>query len=138
MPARFMLDADTCIHIRSRLAPGTLKRFSALGAGDAVMSVVTYGELRLGTERSPSRGKALRVLAELVGVVRVEPLSMQAAEEYGVIRADLQRRGEIIGGNDLWIAAHARSLSLTLVTGNDREFRRVPGLSVENWVSEAG
>jgi len=56
-----------------------------------------------------------------------------AAEAYGTIRAQLEKKGHTIGNNDLWIAAHVRSAALTLVTNNEREFRRVPGLKIENW-----
>ena len=61
------------------------------------------------------------------------PLPEKAAEIYGFIRADLESRGEMIGNNDLWIAAHALASGLTLVTNNEKEFRRVPGLKVQNW-----
>lgn len=135
MPVRYMLDTDTCIHLRSRRLPEVVRRFAMLTPAQAVMSVVSYGELRLGAEKSSRRQQALRVLASLVQGIRVEPLTARAAEEYAAIRSELERRGEIIGANDLWIGAHARALRLTLVTGNEREFRRVPGLSVENWAT---
>jgi tRNA(fMet)-specific endonuclease VapC len=62
-------------------------------------------------------------------------LPEEAASAYGEIRATLEKRGEMIGGNDLWIAAHAKSAGLTLVTNNEREFKRVPGLKLQNWAS---
>jgi tRNA(fMet)-specific endonuclease VapC len=65
----------------------------------------------------------------------VVPLPGEAATAYGEIRAALEARGEMIGGNDLWIAAHAKSAGLTLVTNNEREFKRVPGLKLQNWTS---
>ena len=133
MHPRYMLDTDICIHIRARRRPAILRHFETLSPGDVVMSAVTYGELRLGVEKSPSRQNASRLLAGLVGAVRIEPLMPKVGEDYADIRATLERDGEIIGPNDLWIAAHARSMGLTLVTSNEREFRRVPGLKVENW-----
>ena len=66
--------------------------------------------------------------------IEVVPVDATAAREYGSIRADLTRRGQLIGANDLLIAAHARALGLTLITNNTREFDRVEGLTVENWV----
>jgi tRNA(fMet)-specific endonuclease VapC len=63
----------------------------------------------------------------------VVPLDRSAAEEYGVIRAFLESAGMLIGNNDLWIAAHAKALGLTLITNNEKEFKRVRGLKVENW-----
>jgi tRNA(fMet)-specific endonuclease VapC len=65
----------------------------------------------------------------------VVPLPGEAAKAYGEIRAALEARGEIIGGNDLWIAAHAKSAGLTIVTNNEREFKRIPGLKLQNWTS---
>jgi len=132
---RYMLDTDTCIHMRARRLRSVAERFAALRPGEAVISAVTYGELRLGAEKSHAREMALRVLATLIGGLEIQDLTQKVAEEYADIRASLERAGMIIGGNDLWIAAHARSAGLTLVTNNEREFRRVAGLSVENWAS---
>lgn len=101
--------------------------------GDAVMSVITYGELRRGAEKSDSRERTLLVLKQMVAIVPIEELPISAGVAYGQIRTHLERRGEIIDANDLWIAAHALASGLTLVTNNEREFRRVPGLTVENW-----
>ncbi len=66
--------------------------------------------------------------------IQVVPFDANAAREYGDIRADLEKRGLIIGGNDMLIAAHAKSLNLTLITNNQREFERVKGLKLENWL----
>ena len=77
----------------------------------------------------------MRQLEELAALMPVLPLPEQAALTYGAIRAALEARGEIIGNNDLWIAAHAKFAALTLVTNNDREFRRVKGLKVQNWIA---
>jgi tRNA(fMet)-specific endonuclease VapC len=100
--------------------------------GDAVISVITYGELRHGAERSQQRTHALESLGRLVSLLPVVPLPGEAATAYGEIRAALQARGEMIGGNNLWIAAHAKSAGLTLVTNNEGEFKRVPGLKLQN------
>lgn len=78
--------------------------------------------------------RALDLLQRLVALLPVLPLPQQAGETYGVVRADLERRGEIIGNNDLWIAAHALAGDLILATNNRREFARIHGLQLANWV----
>lgn len=130
-----MLDTNICIYIRRERPAGVLKRFGGLARGDAVISVVTYGELRHGAERSVSREHALEILEDLVTLIPVQPLPLLAGASYGSIRSALERRGKTIGSHDLWIAAHARAADLTLVTNNEREFRRVPGLRIENWAA---
>jgi tRNA(fMet)-specific endonuclease VapC len=100
------------------------------------MSVVTLGELRYGAERSSERDRMLQLLKGLLELIPAAPMSPDVAAHYGAIRGDLARRGELIGPNDLWIAAHALSLGLTLVTANRREHTRVAGLAVEDWASE--
>jgi tRNA(fMet)-specific endonuclease VapC len=91
--------------------------------------------LLYGAERSQQSMRSLESLARLVSLLPVLPLPEEAASAYGEIRATLEKRGEMIGGNDLWIAAHAKSAGLTLVTNNEREFKRVPGLKLQNWAS---
>jgi len=100
------------------------------------MSVVTYGELLYGVEQSTSP-KAQERLNIVLNLMRVEPLPLGAAEQYGRIRHGLGKKGQLIGGNDLWIAAHALAGNYTLVTDNEREFSRVDGLRCENWVRDA-
>ncbi|MBL8706413.1 MAG: type II toxin-antitoxin system VapC family toxin [Rhodospirillales bacterium] len=134
MAARFLLDTNICIHIRQRRPPSVLERFARLAPGAACLSVITYGELLYGVAKSRERARATGLLRELVELLPVLPLPSAAAETYGAIRAALEAKGQSIGGNDLWIAAHARAEGLTLVTNNTREFDRVEGLKVENWV----
>ena len=131
-----MLDTNICIYIRRMRSPAVVERFRSLAPGEAVISVVTFGELRFGAEKSASRERALALLDELVALIPVQPLSPAAGIAYGAIRSALERRGEVIGGNDLWIAAQAQAADLTLVTNNEREFGRVPGLRVENWAKD--
>jgi tRNA(fMet)-specific endonuclease VapC len=134
MSARFLLDTNICIYIRRRRPPGVLARFQRLKPGEAVLSVITYGELIYGLEKSQSREQAAKQLTELAGLVPIMELPLQAGEFYGAIRAALESKGEMIGNNDLWIAAHAKAAGLVLVTNNEREFRRVHGLKIQNWV----
>ena len=134
MTARYMLDTNICIYLRQNRPPEVAARFRRMQHGDAVLSVITYGELLYGAERSQKRSQALDSLARLVSLLPVIPLPEESAAAYGEMRAALEARGEMIGGNDLWIAAHARSAGLTLVTNNEREFKRVAGLKVQNWI----
>jgi tRNA(fMet)-specific endonuclease VapC len=135
MEAHFLLDTNICIYIRQKRPEDVLRRFAKLDPGEAVISVITFGELLYGAAKSAQRAAALERLRELVHLLPAIALPESAAEAYGTIRADLETRGEKIGNNDLWIAAHARAAGLTLVTNNEREFRRVRGLKVQNWAN---
>src|SRR5207244_1856489 len=118
-----------------RRPPEVLARFRRLDPGDAVISVITYGELFYGAEKSRLRAQATAQLEELASLLPVMELPQHAGQAYGAIRAALEAKGETIGNNGLWIAAHARAAGLTLVTNNEREFRRITGLKVQNWVA---
>ena len=130
----YMLDTNICIYISRQKPEAVLKRFDTLSPGDAVISIITYGELCFGAEKSTARDRAYAALTNFVSVVPVASMSPDVGEVYGRIRADLTHRGELISANDLWIAAHSLQLGVTLVTNNEREFTRVTGLKVENWV----
>lgn len=97
------------------------------------MSVVTKAELLYGVEVSPKHAQDATAFAAFLPYVEVLDLDEDAALHYAEIRADLKKRGAMIGANDVFIAAHARALGLTLVTNNTAEFERVTGLLVENW-----
>ena len=133
MEARFLLDTNICIYIRRKKPDALLKRFATLRHGEAVLSVITFGELVYGAEKSAHRALALKQLQELSGLLPVMSLPEAAAQAYGSMRAALERKGLMIGNNDLWIAAHAKASALTLVTNNVREFARVEGLDLQNW-----
>jgi tRNA(fMet)-specific endonuclease VapC len=135
MAARFLLDTNICIYIQRQRPGNVLKRFQKLEPGDAAISVITWGELLYGAEKSKQRKKALELLAEFKTFVPVLPIPETAGNTYGIIRAALETQGRSIGNNDLWIAAHAKAAGLTVVTNNEREFRRIAGLKVQNWVS---
>jgi tRNA(fMet)-specific endonuclease VapC len=130
---RFMLDTDTCSYIMKRSHPLVLKRLQAIAVGDVCMTVVTKAELLYGVEVSPRRAHDAAALAAFLPYVDTVPFDEDPAAHYAEIRADLTRRGTLIGANDLFIAAHARALGLTLVTNNTAEFERVDGLKLENW-----
>jgi len=135
MEPRYLLDTNICIYIRQKRPEEVLRRFRKLRPGEAALSVITYGELLYGAVKSKQRATALARLQEVVQLLPALSLPEAAAEAYGAIRADLESKGEMIGNNDLWIAAHARAMGLILVTNNEREFRRVGGLKVQNWAA---
>ncbi|HLF96719.1 MAG TPA: type II toxin-antitoxin system VapC family toxin [Methylococcaceae bacterium] len=131
----YLLDTNICIYIAKHNPPAVRERFARHSAEELAMSVMTYGELCHGAEKSQARDKSLAILQKLTRHIQILPLPPDAGTQYGRIRATLERNGEVIGNNDLWIAAHAQTAALTLVTNNEREFVRVEGLRVENWVS---
>ncbi len=134
MRARYLLDTNICIYIQRQKPEEVLARFQKLKPGDAAISVITWGELLYGAEKSQQRKKALQLLEEFKTLVPVLPIPENAGKTYGAIRASLESHGKPIGNNDLWIAAHAKAATLTIVTSNEQEFQRVPGLKVQNWV----
>lgn len=135
MSARYALDTDTCIHALNGRHPALVAKIDRQRAGRVVVSPIVLGELRYGVARSTRPSDAGARVAALLEVVRPVPLDHAVAADYGAIRAELEARGKVICNNDLWIAAHARALGLVLVTHNTREFSRVPGLKLEDWVA---
>jgi len=133
MEPRYLLDTNICIYIRQSRLEQVWRRFRKLRAGEAALSVITYGELLYGAAKSAHKTTALERLRELVQLLPALPLPETAAETYRTIRAELELKGEMIGNNDLWIAAHALASGLILVTNNEKEFRRVRGLKIQNW-----
>jgi tRNA(fMet)-specific endonuclease VapC len=132
MPARYLLDTDTCIYFLRRREPRIVRRLQA-HAHHAAISVITLGELEFGRAGSSDPESVREAIDLLTGSFEVAPLPAAAAEPYGRVRAALRARGTPIGQNDLWIAAQALAADLILVTNNEKEFRRVPGLKVQNW-----
>ena len=127
-----MLDTNVLSALVRRPDGALAARVAALPSGSFAVSVVVAGELRYGAQRRGSDRLTQQVEAVL-SAVDVLPLAEPADRHYGEIRNALERIGQSIGPNDLLIAAHARALTATLVTNNVREFRRVPGLTVEDW-----
>lgn len=132
MTVRYVLDTNICIYIQRQKPEKVLTRFQKLKPGDAAISVITWGDLLYGAEKSERRKSALQLLAEFNSFVPVLPLPDNTGNTYGSIRALLKAKGIPIGNNDLWIAAHVKAAGLTLVTNNQREFQRVPGLKIQN------
>lgn len=135
MVAQFLLDTNICIYALSGQYPKLRQRIDRLSLGQAVVSIIAYGELHFGIAKSKRKDDALQLLAAFITQIPVQTLPTSSAEHYGAIRADLAAQGNPIGANDLWIAAHARAANLTIVTNNTREFQRVAGLKIQNWVA---
>ncbi len=130
----WMLDTNTLSAlVRASAAPGLLQRLATAGDEAICTSIIVAAEMRFGVQRKGSPALTARVEA-LLATVTVLPFDGEADRHYADIRTTLERAGTPIGGNDLWIAAHARSRGLVLVTHNTREFERVPGLLVEDWL----
>lgn len=132
---RYMLDTDICSYIMKRSHDPLLRRLQKVPVGDVCISVVTKSELLFGVEVSPRQRQDQAALNGFLTYVDVLDLPDKACSHYAQIRAELKSSGAIIGANDLFIAAHARSLGLTLVTNNTREFGRVRKLAIENWTT---
>ena len=131
---KFMLDTNICIFIIKNKPENVIKKFMECEPGDICISSITYAELVHGVEKSKSRQKNQIALAVFLSEIQIIPFDDLAAQVYGVIKTNLQQKGTPIGPLDTLIAAHAKSLNLTLVTNNTREFSRVDGLMIEDWV----
>ncbi|MFA5825571.1 MAG: type II toxin-antitoxin system VapC family toxin [Gallionellaceae bacterium] len=133
---RYLLDTNICIYIKNHRPAEVLARFTKLPPGKVAMSAITYGELCFGAEKSSKPKETRHILEHLISLIPVLSLDESVSTHYGKIRQHLQASGKLIGNNDLWIASHALAHKLILVTNNVAEFERVPGLRIENWVSQ--
>ena len=131
--AEYMLDTDISSYIMKRSHDAVLSRLQKVAIGAVCISVITKSELLFEVEVSPRRQQDHAALGEYLRHVEVLDFPDEAALHYAQIHAALKARGTMIGANDLFIAAHARSLELTLVTNNTGEFGRVQDLNIENW-----
>jgi tRNA(fMet)-specific endonuclease VapC len=134
MALHYLLDTNICIYITRQKPRSVLERFEKLSVGDVGMSTITYGELLFGAQKSHYAKKSLDILEELTGLIPPLPISTEAAKHYGEIRNKLEKKGQPIGNNNLWIAAHALALNVGLVTNNTKEFSKISHLKLENWV----
>lgn len=134
MRLKYLLDTNICIYIAKQKPVTVMKKFEELEVGQVAMSVITYGELLYGANKSQSPESAHNKLVELTTLIPSLELNNETAEYYGDIRKNLEKMGKPIGNNDLWIASHARALDVILVTNNLKEFNKVPNLRIENWV----
>jgi tRNA(fMet)-specific endonuclease VapC len=132
----WMLDTDILIYFVNR-KPGferIARRMSGRSPGEVRLSAVTLAELKFGIESGELRAENTKSLTRLLDLLQADDFPSSAAQDFGEIKTALLSRGKTIGPYDLLIASHARHIGATLVTNNEREFRRVPGLSVQNWL----
>jgi tRNA(fMet)-specific endonuclease VapC len=130
---KYLLDTNIVIYVLKRRPKEVLEIFNR-NASRMAISSITLSELIYEAEKSSNVDKNLEAIEEFVSHLDVLPYDAKASQHYGQIKAALEKRGEIIGENDIHIAAHAISQGLILVTNNLREFKRVPNLALENWV----
>ena len=131
---KVMLGTDVTSYIFTHRTENVRRRFLTFAVGDVAISAITAGELVFGFQITPSE-RVRRAVERALGALKIVPFDRAASEAYGEVRSFLQRRGTPIGPLDMLIAAHAISLDVPLATNNLREFRRVPGLRVENWLA---
>ncbi len=131
---KFMLDTNICIYIIKQKPARVLKRFAQYLPGDIFISSVTLAELRYGVEKSLHVQQNHDALSGFTVPLEIAAFDEKAAEKYGKVRAQLEKKGQPIGSMDMLIGAHALSLGAILVTNNTKEFRRIKGLSVKNWL----
>ena len=132
---KYLLDTNICIYLIKQQPAAVLQRFSQHEVGEIGISSITVAELFFGVEKSQQATQNRQALAQFLLPLILVPFEAQAALAYGKVRAALEAQGQPIGPLDTLIGAHALSLDVTLVTNNTREFNRIAGLSVENWVT---
>lgn len=132
-PLRYLLDTNVASDLVRNPAGSVARRIAEVGEEQVCISIVVACELRFGAAKSGAP-RLIKQLELVLGQLEILALESPAEEHYADIRNTLEQTGTPIGPNDLLIAAHARSLGLVVVTGNFREFSRVPGLAVENWL----
>ena len=131
---RCMLDTNICIYVIKHKPESVFRKLKKIKPEDVCISSITYAELAYGVEKSAQPERNRLALSMMLSSIEIVAFDDAAADEYGEIRAGLERKGTPIGSLDILIAAHARSLGCTLVTNNTKEFCRVEGLEVVNWV----
>ena len=130
---RYMLDTNICIYAIKHKPKQVFMRLQEHDPSEICISSVTYAELVHGVEKSKAIEKNRVALALLLSNIEIMNFDSLAAESYGKVRADLEKKGTPIGPLDMMIAGHAKSLGFTVVTNNTKEFERVKGLKLENW-----
>jgi len=131
---KYLLDTNICIYIIKRKPPKIFKKFESLKINDVAISSVTLAELEYGVYKSTQPEKNKIALTKFLAPIAILPFEENAAKAFGTIRTNLELKGRPIGPYDLLIAAHAYALGITLVTNNTKEFKRIKGLKLENWV----
>lgn len=130
----YMLDTNICIYIIKQKPKSVIDKFKKMNNANICISSITYSELLYGAEKSSNIAKNLLALTMFLSNIEILSYDESASIDYGIIRAKLEKQGKIIGPLDMLIAAHAKSLNITLVSNNLKEFERVDGLRLENWM----
>ena len=130
---RYMLDTDMCSYIIKEHPESVRQRLRKLAMEQLCVSVVTYAEMIYGVERSSSKRVNRPIVEDFVRHLDVMDWDTKAADQYGVIRAELETAGTPIGAMDMMIAAHAKSIKAVLVTNNQKHFTKIKGLKIDNW-----
>ena len=136
MVVKYLLDTDICIYLIKNKPKHMVDRFLAHKPGEIGISAISLAELRLGVEKSQFPEKNQLALESMLRPIEVLPFDEGAAMTYGEIRKSLEKAGTPRGAMDYLIAAHSLSIEATLVTNNEREFKRVKGLKIENWLKQ--
>jgi Predicted nucleic acid-binding protein, contains PIN domain len=129
----YFLDANICIHFLNKTSPGVIDKLLETRTRDVKIPSVVAAELIYGAMKSARKDYNLARLETFLSVYETLPFTRDTARIYGQVRADLEHRGKLIGGNDMLIAATALAGSGTLVTDNIKEFSRIKALPLENW-----
>ncbi|MDL1973514.1 MAG: type II toxin-antitoxin system VapC family toxin [Deltaproteobacteria bacterium] len=131
---KYLIDTNICIYIMNKRPAGIIHKFKLFDVGEIGVSTITVSELQYGVSKSKNRGLNKQRIEEFLSPLEILPYDEIAATIYGDIRVQLEKRGEPIGPLDLLIAAHALSRNLVIISNNEKEFKRVKNLKVENWV----
>ena len=131
----YLLDTSICIYLINQRPPSIVEKLMQFSPQELGISAIVVSELQYGVAKSSQSERNRQLLDAFLRPFQIVPYDAAAAEAYGLIRADLEKKGQPIGREDLLIAAHALAADLTLVTNNEAEFKRVPNLRVENWAA---
>ncbi len=131
---RYMLDTNVCSYILKNRPLEVKRRFEQTGPGAVCVSAIVLSELYYGAARHQNSLVIRREIDDFINRLEIVPWDLQAADQYGALRASLEKAGTPLGAMDMLIAAHAKSREMILVTNNLREFNRVQGLHAENWI----
>ncbi len=130
----YLLDTNICIYIINNSPKQVVDRIKKLKVNQVKLSSISLAELEYGVSKSSSREKNRKALIQFASAFDIVYFNDNDAEVYGLIRAELEKRGQVIGPYDMQIAAQAVTRNLILVTNNTEEFARIPSLRLENWV----
>jgi len=132
----YLIDTNICIYIMNEYPPEVIQKFREIGVGNICISSITVSELQYGVHKSKQIKKNRKRLDEFLSPFEIISYDESASKHYGQMRSSLEKQGNLIGPLDMLIAAHALSENLTLITNNEKEFKRVKSLKVENWVTK--